>query len=123
MPGGAATSLMNDRFAHSGRPRQRRVLDPRALAGQPGPVALTDRDKAILDFERSWWTEAGPKDTAIRERFELSGTRYYQLLAELLEEPEAIEYDPLLVRRLRRVRDRRRRARVEGRPMSQLDGR
>jgi len=114
---------MNDRFARSGRPRQRRVLDPRALAGQPGPVALTDRDKAILDFERSWWTEAGPKDTAIRERFELSGTRYYQLLAELLEEPEAIEYDPLLVRRLRRVRDRRRRARVEGRPMSQLDGR
>jgi hypothetical protein len=86
-------------------------------------MALTDRDRAILDFERSWWTNAGPKDTAIRERFELSGTRYYQLVAELLEDPEALEYDPLLIRRLRRVRDRRRRARVEGRPMSQLDGR
>jgi hypothetical protein len=96
---------------------------------QVGPSAslarmpLSDRDRAILDFERSWWTEAGPKDTAIRDRFELSGTRYYQLLTELLDEPDALEYDPLLVRRLRRVRERRRRARVEGRPMSQLDGR
>ncbi len=87
------------------------------------PMALTDRDRAILDFERSWWTEAGPKDTAIRERFELSGTRYYQLLTELLDDPEALDHDPLLVRRLRRVRERRRRARVEGRPMSQLDRR
>jgi hypothetical protein len=86
-------------------------------------VPLTDRDRAILDFERSWWTEAGPKDTAIRERFELSGTRYYQLLTELLDDQDALEYDPLLVRRLRRVRERRRRARVEGRPMSQLDRR
>jgi hypothetical protein len=86
-------------------------------------VALTDRDRAILDFERTWWTEPGPKDAAIRERFELSGTRYYQLLTELLDDPAALEYDPLLVRRLRRVRERRRRARVEGRPMSQLDGR
>jgi hypothetical protein len=52
-------------------------------------MALTDRDRAILDFERSWWTEAGPKDTAIKERFELSGTRYYQLLTEMLDEPES----------------------------------
>ena len=86
-------------------------------------MALTDRDRAILDFERSWWTEPGPKDTAIRERFELSGTRYYQLLTELIDDPAALEHDPLLIRRLRRLRERRRRARVEGRPMSQLDGR
>ena len=86
-------------------------------------MALTDRDRAILDFERSWWTETGPKDTAIRERFELSGTRYYQLLTELIDDQAALEYDPLVIRRLRRVRERRRRARVEGRPMSQLDGR
>ena len=87
------------------------------------PMALTERDRTILDFERSWWTAPGPKDTAIRERFDLSGTRYYQLLTELLDDPEALAYDPLLVRRLRRARDRRRRARVEGRPVSQLDGR
>ncbi len=86
-------------------------------------MALTDRDRAILDFERSWWTEVGPKDTIIRERFELSGTRYYQLLTELLDDADALLYDPLLIRRLRRVRERRRRARVEGRPMSQLDRR
>jgi hypothetical protein len=86
-------------------------------------MALTDRDRAILDFERSWWTQPGPKDTAIRERFELSGTRYYQLLTELIDDPAALEHDPLLIRRLRRLRERRRRARVEGRPMSQLDGR
>jgi hypothetical protein len=86
-------------------------------------MALTDRDREILDFERSWWTEPGPKDTAIRDRFELSGTRYYQLLTELLDDPDALAYDPLLVRRLRRARDRRRRARVQGRPVSQLDGR
>jgi hypothetical protein len=79
-------------------------------------MALTDRDRAILDFERTWWTEPGPKESAIREHFELSGTRYYQILHELLDDAEAIEYDPLVVRRLRRLRDRRRRARFEGRP-------
>jgi hypothetical protein len=61
-------------------------------------MALTDRDRAILDFERTWWTEPGPKDTAIRERFELSGTRYYQLLTDPLDDPEALAYDPLLAR-------------------------
>ena len=77
-------------------------------------MVLTDRDKAILDFERSWWTESGPKEVAIRERFDLSPTRYYQILNELLEMPEAYECNPLVVRRLRRLRDRRRRARHEG---------
>lgn len=96
---------------------------PRAPQASLDPMALSDRDRAILDFERSWWTEAGPKDTAIRDRFELSGTRYYQLLTELIDDQDALEYDPLLVRRLRRARDRRRRARIEGRPVSQLDGR
>lgn len=78
-------------------------------------MALTERDRAILDFERSWWSEPGPKETAIRERFELSPTRYYELLNEALEDPEAMDYDPLVVRRLRRLRDRRRRQRFEGR--------
>ena len=76
---------------------------------------LSDRDKAILDFERSWWRLPGPKEVAIRERFDLSATRYYELLSSLLESPAALEYDPLVVRRLRRLRDRRRRARFEGR--------
>ena len=82
-------------------------------------MEFTDRDRAILDFERSWWTESGPKEAAIRERFELSGARYYQILNELLESDEAYAYDPLVVRRLRRLRDRRRHApgtRVTRRP-------
>jgi hypothetical protein len=79
-------------------------------------MALSERDRAILDFERSWWTEAGPKEVGIRSRFELSPTRYYQLLGELLDSADALDYDPLVVRRLRRLRDRRRRARFEGRP-------
>ena len=78
-------------------------------------MALTDRDRKILDLERAWWTEAEPKDAQIRERFELSTTRYLQLLAELLDDEEALSYDPLVVRRLRRQRDRRRRARLEPR--------
>ena len=78
-------------------------------------MALSERDRAILDFERSWWTEPGVKEDAIRSRLGLSGTRYYQLLGTLLDSPEADTYDPLVVRRLRRLRDRRRRARFEGR--------
>jgi len=78
-------------------------------------MALSPRDRAVLDFERSWWLEPGPKEGAIRSRLDLSATRYYRLLAALVDSPEAEAYDPLVVRRLRRVRDRRRRARYEGR--------
>ena len=77
-------------------------------------MALSERDRAILDFERTWWTEPGPKDAAIKTRFEMSATRYYKLLNEVLDSAEAMAYDPLVVRRLRRLRDRRRRARFEG---------
>lgn len=83
--------------------------------GRLNTMPLTERDRAILDFERSWWSEPGPKELAIRERFELSTTRYYEIVNELIDEPEALDYDPLVIRRLRRLRDRRRRARFEGR--------
>ncbi|MBV8693775.1 MAG: DUF3263 domain-containing protein [Actinobacteria bacterium] len=82
-------------------------------------MALSDREQAILDFERAWWTEPGPKEQAIRGRLELSPTRYYQVLSELLDSAEAAAYDPLVIRRLRRQRDRRRRARFEGRSAGQ----
>jgi hypothetical protein len=78
-------------------------------------MGLTDRDRAILDFERSWWTQPGSKGGAIRARLGLSATRYYQILAQLTDSEEAERYDPLVVHRLRRLRDRRRRARYEGR--------
>ena len=79
-------------------------------------MPLTPRDLAILDFEREWWSLPGPKDQAIRDTLSLSPTRYYELLADLLDSEDALEYDPLVVRRLRRIRERRRRARWEGRP-------
>jgi hypothetical protein len=82
-------------------------------------MGLTERDRAILDFERTWWTEPGPKELAIRSRFDLSATRYYQVLSALIESAEATSYDPLVVLRLRRLRDRRRRARYEGRSASE----
>jgi uncharacterized protein DUF3263 len=78
-------------------------------------MALSDGDRAILDFERGWWKLPGPKEAAIREHLDLSGARYYRLLGRLIEEQDALDYDPLTVRRLRRHRDQRRRARYEGR--------
>ncbi len=73
---------------------------------------LSERDVAILDFERSWWKHAGVKEQAIRERFDMSATRYYQLLNELLENPGALAHDPILVKRLKRLRTYRQRQRV-----------
>lgn len=72
---------------------------------------LSERDIAILDFERTWWRHAGSKERAIRERFAISPTRYYQLLNRLLDDPEAMRHDPMLVKRLRRLRASRSRAR------------
>lgn len=92
------------------------MLDLALAGGKPCGVALTDRERAILDFERTWWTEPGSKEAAIRQRFALSPARYYQVLGALLASPDAVAYDPLVVRRLRRMRAGRRRARIEGPP-------
>lgn len=97
-----------------------RVGQPTTLASMP----LTERDMAILGFERNWWTtEPGTKEAAIRSQFELSPTRYYQLLAELLDSADAMQFDPLVVRRLRRRREQRRRQRYEARSASDWQGR
>lgn len=75
------------------------------------PGSLDQRSRDILDFERGWWRDPGPKERAIRERFGLSAARYYQLLGRLIDSPEALGYDPMLVKRLRRLRSYRRRSR------------
>src|SRR3989337_2732284 len=75
-------------------------------------LRLSQRDIDILDFERSWWKHAGAKERAVKERFDMSATRYYQLLNELLEKPAALEHDPILVKRLKRLRTYRQRQRV-----------
>lgn len=79
---------------------------------------LDERARAILDFERGWWREAGRKERVIRERFDLSTARYYQVLNRLIDSQAALRYDPMLVKRLRRLRAARRRQRFEGRRLS-----
>lgn len=71
---------------------------------------LTRREHDILAFERHWWKYAGAKEEAIKELFSLSATRYYQVLNALVERPEALAVDPMLVKRLRRLRARRQKA-------------
>lgn len=69
---------------------------------------LSRRDRAILDFERSWWKYDGRKVVAIRERFGLTEPRYYVVLNRLIDRPEAMAQDPFTVKRLQHLRDRRR---------------
>lgn len=68
---------------------------------------LSDRDRAILTLEAAWPRHSGMKEETIRERLGMSPARYYQLLARLIETDGALEFDPLLVRRLRRLRETR----------------
>jgi Protein of unknown function (DUF3263) len=74
-------------------------------------VELSDRDREIIAFERQWWKYAGAKEQAIRELFDMSATRYYQVLNALIDNPAALEADPMLIKRLNRLRATRQRAR------------
>jgi len=89
------------------------AMDLAALSGGQPVVSgeLSERDREILAFERQWWKYAGAKEQSIRERFDMSATRYYQVLNALLDRPEALAADPMLVKRLRRLRTARQRAR------------
>ncbi len=72
--------------------------------------SLSDRERAILEFEKQWWRFEGAKQEAIREQFHLSPTRYYQVLNGLLDKPDALQTEPVVVRRLQRQRQARRKA-------------
>ena len=83
-----------------------------AFGAQPSQApGLSERDLQILEFERQWWKYAGSKETAIRELFDMSATRYYQVLNGLIDDPAAIAHDPMLMKRLARLRASRQRAR------------
>lgn len=82
-----------------------------AATARQGTDGLSERDRGILEFERQWWKYAGAKEQAIRELFGLSATRYYQALNVLMDDPEALAFDPMLIKRLRRMRASRQRAR------------
>jgi Protein of unknown function (DUF3263) len=78
----------------------------------PTPLGeLSDRDREIIAFERQWWKYSGAKEQAIRELFDMSATRYYQVLNALIDSPIAQQADPMLIKRLRRLRATRQRAR------------
>ncbi|WOF23873.1 DUF3263 domain-containing protein [Microbacterium betulae] len=70
-------------------------------------AALSDRESAILAFEATWGGHSGAKEEGIRMQLGLSPARYYQLLGRLIDTEAAIAADPLLVKRLRRIRDER----------------
>jgi hypothetical protein len=75
---------------------------------------LSERHAAMLDFERSWWNNDDPRDLVIRARFQCSPEEYHAELTKVLDDPAAMDHDPLVVRRLKRLRLRARRARHGG---------
>lgn len=87
------------------------VSAPEAPVVEEVQGGLSDRDREILAFERQWWKYAGTKEEAVRGLFALTATRYYQVLNTLIDSPAALEHDPMLVTRLRRLRSTRQRAR------------
>ena len=92
-----------------------RALPPadRPAGGSAGE--LTPREREILAFERQWWKYAGAKEQAVRELFDLSATQYYQVLSTLIDAPAALAAEPMLVKRLRRLRETRQRERTQRR--------
>jgi hypothetical protein len=87
------------------------VTSRSALSPEQAAQQISSRDQEILAFERQWWKYAGAKEQAIRDLFDMSATRYYQLLNSLIDNPAALAHDPMLVKRLRRLRTARQRQR------------
>lgn len=95
-------------------PEQRRPagVPPIAIGtADAAPAGLSQRDRAVLDLEKTAWRSRAAKDRAIRDRFDISPTRYYQVLNALLDDPAALAAEAELINRLRRERETRRAAR------------
>ena len=91
-----------------------RTMGP--MHGTPRPHdGLTDRERRVLELERCWWKYAATKDEAVRDHAGMKLADYHQFLNALLDRPDALEHDPLLVKRLRRRRAARRGAGAAGR--------
>lgn len=93
-------------------PSARGAVASAASAEGTAEGGLTRRERDILDFERKWWKYAGAKEEAVRSLFDLSPTRYYQVLNAIVDKPQALAADPMLVKRLRRLRMSRQRQRA-----------
>ncbi len=72
---------------------------------------LSELEVKMLDFERQWWRYAGAKESAIKELFDLTPPAYYQMLNNLIDREDALLAEPILVKRLRRLRESRTAAR------------
>jgi Protein of unknown function (DUF3263) len=81
-------------------------------------MALRERDRVVLDIERGWWLDGRTKSEIVRARLRMSLSRYHQLLGELVANKDAEAYDPLVVRRIKRAKDRRRWASMGVSPVS-----
>ncbi|MEU1547170.1 MULTISPECIES: DUF3263 domain-containing protein [Nocardia] len=109
MDGAAARNLSE---SQDGPSASEDVTTGQAPADQADGSGLSRRELDILAFERQWWKYAGAKEEAIRELFAMSPTRYYQVLNAVVDRPESLAADPMLVKRLRRLRASRQKARA-----------
>lgn len=107
----------------SGLTAKERPMDAVRLDSEAAGNNLSERDRQILEFERQWWKYAGAKEQAIRDLFDMSATRYYQIINSLIDNPDALAFDPMLVKRLRRMRAARQRARSARRLGVEVTGR
>ena len=83
-------------------------------ADQVVSAGLTELEVKILDFEKQWWRYAGAKESSIKELFNLTPPAYYQVLNNLIDREAALLAQPMLVKRLRRLRESRTEARAAG---------
>lgn len=75
---------------------------------------LTRAQMEILEFERATWKYPGYRESVILERFGHNWVRHAQLVHHIITLPAALEYDPVLVRRLITLRDQRAARRARG---------
>ena len=86
-----------------------------SVSALPEPLSgLSELETKVLEFERQWWKYAGAKESSIKELFDLALPAYYQLLNNLIDRPEALQAQPMLVKRLRRLREARTTSRAAG---------
>ena len=98
-------------------------MDAVRLDNEAAGSSLSQRDRQILEFERQWWKYAGAKEQAIRELFDMRAPRYYHITNALIDNPDALAFDPMLIKRLSRMRAARQRARSARRLGIEVTGR
>jgi hypothetical protein len=120
-----AMPMMNGRCTGRTLPKRGRhtwVLVIRDHLRPTCAVMLDERSAAMLDFERAWWNNDEPRDQVIRARFQCSPEEYHAELTKVLDDPAAMDHDPLVVRRLKRLRLRARKARLDGSSVAAGEG-